>query len=51
MPKSNKNTQNEQCTSETVLPEEETSYEQGTDSEQEVFVRPQQPPQVCMYHT
>ena len=42
MPKSSKNTQHEQHTNETVLPEEETSYEQETDSEQEVFVRPQQ---------
>ena len=44
MPKSSKNTQCEQCTSETVHPEEVTSYEQETDSEQEVFVRPQQAP-------
>ena len=32
MPKSSKNNQHEQCTSETILPEEETSYEQETDS-------------------
>ena len=44
MPKSSKNNQHEPCTSETVLPEEETSYEQEADSEQEVFVRPQQAP-------
>ena len=42
MPKSGKNNQCEQHTSETVLPKEETSYEQETDSEQEVFVRTQQ---------
>ena len=44
MPKSSKITWREQHTSETVLPEEETSYEQKSDSEQEVFVRPQQAP-------
>ena len=44
MPKSSKNAKYEQCTSETVLPEEETSYEQQSDSEQEVFVRPKQTP-------
>ena len=44
MPRSSKNTQHEQCTSETVLPEGETCYEQETDSEQEVVVRPQQVP-------
>ena len=43
MHKSSNNIQCEQHTSETVLPEEETSYEQETDSEQ-VFVRPQQAP-------
>ena len=42
MPKSSKNTQHEQHTSETVLPKEETSYEQESHSEKEVFVRPQQ---------
>ena len=42
MHKSSKNNQHEQHTSDIFLPEEETSYEQETDSEQEVFVRPQQ---------
>ena len=51
MPKSSKNTQHEQHTSETVLPEEETSYEQESDSEQEVFSDNNKLPQVCMYHT
>ena len=44
MPKSSKNNQHEQHTNETVLPKEETSYEQKTDSEQELFVRPQEAP-------
>ena len=44
MPKSNRNTQCEQHTSETVLPEEETHFKQVSDSEQEVFVRPHQDP-------
>ena len=40
MPKSNKITQCEQHTSETVLPHEETSYEQESDVDQEVIIRP-----------
>ena len=44
MPKSSKNNQCKQHTSETVFTKEETSYKQETDSEQEVFVRPQQAP-------
>ena len=39
MPKTNHNTQHEQHTRETVIPEEETSYEQESDTEQEVFIR------------
>ena len=41
-PNTNHNTQYEQCTRETVNPEEETSYEQESDTEQEVFIRPPQ---------
>ena len=40
MPKANKNVQSEQHTSETVLPEEETGYEQESDADQEVIIRP-----------
>ena len=44
MPKANKTAQHEQHTSETVLPEEETSFEQESDVDQEVIIRPLQPP-------
>ena len=43
MPKANKNAQHEQCTSETVLPEE-TSYEQESDVDQEMIIRSPQAP-------
>ena len=42
MPKTNHNTQLEQYTRENVNTEEETSYEQESDTEQEVFIRPPQ---------
>ena len=42
MLKTNHNTQCEQHTRETVILEEETSYEQESDTEQEVFIRPPQ---------
>ena len=48
MPKTNHNTQHETCTRETVNPEEGTSYEQESDTEQEVFIRPPQA-QTSMY--
>ena len=44
MPKISHNTQCEQHTRETTNPEEETGYEQESDSEQEGFVRTQQAP-------
>ena len=42
MPKINNNAQHEQHTREPVIPEEETSYEQESDTEQELFIRPPQ---------
>ena len=44
MPKANKNAQHEQHTSETFLAEEETSFEQESDVDQEVIIRPPQAP-------
>ena len=44
MPKANKNVQCDQHTSDTVLPEEETSFEQESESEQEVSIRQHQAP-------
>ena len=42
MPRSNKNAKCEQHTSEQVLPEEETSFEQESDVDQEVITSPPQ---------
>ena len=36
------NAQCEQCTRETIIPEEEISFEQESDTDQEVFIRPPQ---------
>ena len=44
MPKANKKDQCEPHTSDTVPPEEETNFEQGSESEQEVFTRQHQTP-------
>ena len=44
MPKANKNTQHEPHMSDTVLPEEETSFEQESECEQEVSIRQHQIP-------
>ena len=44
MPKANKKVQCEPHTSDTVPPEEETNFEQGSESEQEVFTRQHQTP-------
>ena len=44
MPKANRNAQCEPHTSDTVLPEEETSFEQESESEQEVSIRQHQTP-------
>ena len=43
MPKANKKAQCEPHTSDTVPPEEETNFTQGSDSESEVFIRQHQP--------
>ena len=51
MPKANKKAQCEPHTSDTVPPEEETNSEQGSESEQEVFIRQHKPPQLHMYLT
>ena len=44
MPKANKKAQCEPHKSYTVPPEEETNFEQGSESEQEVFTRQHQTP-------
>ena len=44
MPKVNRNTQHELHKSDTVLPEEETSFEQESESQPEVSIRQHQAP-------